>query len=140
MYDVRDKSVLCSLDHGAPVESCLFLPSGSIFISAGKILLQPPWNKSLNLTIRTCFHFNYFLGGKEVRIWDAFSRTLLTRSGQYHKTVTCMCLSQKGKRLLTGSLDQRVKVIDLVSYKVVHCMTYTSPILSIAASVSSLFI
>lgn len=48
-----------------------------------------------------------------------------------------MCLSTKGRRLLTGSLDHRVKVIDMVSYKVVHTMTYTSPILSIATSVSS---
>lgn len=71
-----------------------------------------------------------------MRIWDAFSRTLLTRCAQYHKTVTCMCLAQNGKRLLTGSLDHRVKVIDLATYKVTHTMSYTSPILSIAMSVS----
>lgn len=35
MYDIRDKSVVCSLDHGAPVESALFLPTGSILITAG---------------------------------------------------------------------------------------------------------
>ena len=35
MYDTRDNKVVCSLEHGAPVESCLFLPSGSLFITAG---------------------------------------------------------------------------------------------------------
>ncbi|XP_065205586.1 U3 small nucleolar RNA-associated protein 15 homolog [Planococcus citri] len=107
MYDIRDKSVACTLDHGAPVESALFLPTGSILVTAG---------------------------GKEVRVWDAFNRTLLATCSQYHKTVTCMCLATKGKRLLTGSLDHRVKVIDMVTYRVIHTMGYTSPILSIANS------
>lgn len=35
MYDIRDNKVVCSLEHGAPVESCLFLPSDSLFITAG---------------------------------------------------------------------------------------------------------
>lgn len=78
-----------------------------------------------------------FLGGKEIRIWDAFSRSLLTKCGQFHKTVTSVCVFRNGKRLITGSLDQRVKIFDLVSYKVVHTMTYTSPILSVACSVRS---
>lgn len=81
------------------------------------------------------FHLSS-LGGKEIRIWDAFSRSLLTKCGQYHKTVTSLCLCKNGKRLITGSLDQRVKIFDLVSYKVVHTMTYKSPILSVACSVS----
>lgn len=35
MYDIRDKSTVCTLDHGAPVESVLFVPSGSLFVTAG---------------------------------------------------------------------------------------------------------
>lgn len=77
-----------------------------------------------------------YVGGKEIRIWDAFSRSCLTKCGQFHKTVTCICPFRNGKRLIAGSLDQRVKIFDLVSYKVVHTMTYTSPILSVACSVS----
>ncbi|KAK7586226.1 hypothetical protein V9T40_004102 [Parthenolecanium corni] len=107
MYDARDEAVVCTLEHGAPIESALFLPSGSVFITAG---------------------------GKEIRIWDAFTRTMLARCSQYHKTVTSLSSFMNGRRLLTGSLDHRVKVIDLISYKVTHSMSYTSPILSIASS------
>lgn len=39
MYDVREQAVVCSLEHGSPIESALFLPSGSVFITAGTILL-----------------------------------------------------------------------------------------------------
>lgn len=51
-----------------------------------------------------------------------------------------MCYSAKGKRLLTGSLDKRVKVIDTKTYRVLHTMSYPSPILSIGVSVSFQFI
>lgn len=64
---------------------------------------------------------------------------MLARCSQYHKTVTSLSSFMNGRRLLTGSLDHRVKVIDLISYKVTHSMSYTSPILSIASSVSALF-
>lgn len=38
MFDSRTKSdPVFTVDHGAPVESVLFLPSGGIFISAGKV-------------------------------------------------------------------------------------------------------
>lgn len=40
MYDKRSEKVVFNLNHGAPVESVIFLPSGGIFISAGKSL-QP---------------------------------------------------------------------------------------------------
>lgn len=39
MYDARDEAVVCTLEHGAPIESALFLPSGSVFITAGKALI-----------------------------------------------------------------------------------------------------
>lgn len=35
MFDSRTKSVTMSVDHDAPVESLMFLPSGSLLISAG---------------------------------------------------------------------------------------------------------
>ena len=39
MYDTRTGSQpVFSVDHGSPVESLLFLPSGGVFISAGKEL------------------------------------------------------------------------------------------------------
>lgn len=36
MYDKRSESVVFNVNHGAPVESVLFLPTGGIFLSAGK--------------------------------------------------------------------------------------------------------
>lgn len=37
MFDSRTKSVTMSVDHESPVESLIFLPSGSLLISAGNI-------------------------------------------------------------------------------------------------------
>lgn len=37
MFDSRTKSVTMSVDHEAPVESLMFLPTGSLLISAGNI-------------------------------------------------------------------------------------------------------
>lgn len=51
MYDIRDKSVVCSLDHGAPVESVLFLPTGSVFITAGTYLSSRPNLRTIRLLI-----------------------------------------------------------------------------------------
>lgn len=47
------------------------------------------------------------LGGRYVKVWD------LLKGGQplvslrnHHKTVTCLCLSSNGQRLLSASLDR----------------------------------
>jgi len=109
MFDARTSSdPVFTVDHGAPVESVLFLPSGGIFVSAG---------------------------GTEVRVWDALAGgKLLARLCQHHKTVTCLCLASDSRRLLSGSLDRHVKVYDVSTYKPVHTIDYTSPVLSLAVS------
>ena len=38
MYDTRINASVFNIDHGAPVESVLFLPTGGVFLSAGKML------------------------------------------------------------------------------------------------------
>ena len=38
-------------------------------------------------------------------------------------------------RVLTGGLDQMVKVYDVSTYKVVHTMRYPAPVLCLAVSV-----
>lgn len=40
MYDTRTNEQVLCVDHGAPVESILFLPSGGIFLSAGEIAVD----------------------------------------------------------------------------------------------------
>ncbi|XP_039614384.1 U3 small nucleolar RNA-associated protein 15 homolog [Polypterus senegalus] len=106
VFDARtDKSVL-NMDHGQPVESVLLFPSGGLLVSAG---------------------------GRYVKVWD------LLKGGQqlvslknHHKTVTCLCLSSSGHRLLSGSLDRHIKVYSTTSYKVVHSFDYATSVLSLA--------
>jgi len=109
MFDSRTSmDPVFTVDHGAPVESVLFLPSGGVFVSAG---------------------------GTEVRVWDALAGgRLLAKLCQHHKAVTCLHLASDGRRLLSGSLDRHVKVYDVSTYRTVHTIDYTSPILSLAVS------
>ena len=46
-----------------------------------------------------------------------------------------MAFDGSAGRLLTGGLDQMVKVYDVSTYKVVHTMRYSAPILCLAVSV-----
>ncbi|KAG7278291.1 hypothetical protein CRUP_036368 [Coryphaenoides rupestris] len=105
LFDARvDKSVM-TMDHGQPVESLLLYPSEGLLVSAG---------------------------GRYVKVWD------LLKGGQplvslknHHKTVTALCLSSNGQRLLSASLDRHVKVYNTTNYKVVHNFDYATSILSL---------
>lgn len=108
MYDTRANECVFSVNHGSPVESVLFLPSGGIFCSAG---------------------------GTEIKIWDAFAGgKLLAKISQHSKAVTCLKLASNGKRLLSGSLDRHVKFYDTTNYQTVHTMDFSSQILSLGIS------
>ncbi|ETN58612.1 U3 small nucleolar RNA-associated protein 15 [Anopheles darlingi] len=108
MYDTRMKECVLSVDHGHPVESLVFLPSGGIFISAG---------------------------GTSVNVYDALAGgRKLAQLSQHHKTVTCLQLANDGKRLLSGSLDRHVKVYDIATYQVVHTIDSSNAILSLGIS------
>uniref|UniRef100_G3NKA3 U3 small nucleolar RNA-associated protein 15 homolog n=1 Tax=Gasterosteus aculeatus aculeatus TaxID=481459 RepID=G3NKA3_GASAC len=106
VFDARaDKSVM-TMDHGQPVESLLLYPSEGLLVSAG---------------------------GRHVKVWD------LLKGGQplvslknHHKTVTSLCLSSNGQRLLSASLDRHVKVYNTTNFKVVHNLDYAASILSLA--------
>ncbi|XP_052867282.1 U3 small nucleolar RNA-associated protein 15 homolog [Anopheles cruzii] len=108
MYDTRMKECALSVDHGHPVESVVFLPSGGIFISAG---------------------------GTSVNVYDALAGgRKLAQLSQHHKTVTCLQLASDGKRLFSGSLDRHVKVYDIATYQVVHTIDSSNAILSLGIS------
>lgn len=108
MYDTRTNKTVFTVDHGSPVESLLFLPSGGIFLSAG---------------------------GTEIKIWDTFGGgKLLGNISQHHKTITCLHLAQDGKRLLSGSLDRHIKIYDVSTFKVVHTLDYPNAVLSLGIS------
>ncbi|KAF3821754.1 hypothetical protein GH733_009796, partial [Mirounga leonina] len=106
MFDTRTNKSVISVEHGQPVESVLLFPSGGLLASAG---------------------------GRYVKIWDMLKGgQLLVSLKNHHKTVTCLYLSSSGQRLLSGSLDRKVKVYSTTSYKVVHSFDYAASILSLA--------
>ncbi|KAE9532124.1 hypothetical protein AGLY_010326 [Aphis glycines] len=107
MFDSRTKSVTMSVDHESPVESLIFLPSGSLLISAG---------------------------GTEVRIWDVLAGKLLAKLTQNHKTVTALCLAKQGTAIVTASLDKHVKIYNVSTFQLSHDITYPSAVLSIDIS------
>ncbi|KAI0938132.1 hypothetical protein AcV5_001173 [Taiwanofungus camphoratus] len=91
-----------------PVEQVLMFPSGTVALSsAGPIL----------------------------RVWDLVAGGRCMRAMSNHqKTVTSLAFDSRASRLLTGGLDQIVKVYDVSTYKVVHTMRYPAPILCLAIS------
>ncbi|XP_053611364.1 U3 small nucleolar RNA-associated protein 15 homolog [Plodia interpunctella] len=108
MYDCRSNETVLTTNHGSPVESLLFLPSGGIFISAG---------------------------GTEIKVWDIFNGgKLLANISQHHKTVTTLRLASNGSRLLSASLDRHVKVYDVSTFKTVHNIDFPNAVLSMAIS------
>ncbi|KAF5296592.1 hypothetical protein FQA39_LY19296 [Lamprigera yunnana] len=108
MYDNRSNKSVLSVNHGSPIESLLFLPTGGIFLSAG---------------------------GTDIKIWDIIAGgKLLGCISQHHKTITCLRLAMNNKRLLSGSLDRHVKVYDISTFQVAHTIDYPNAILSLGVS------
>lgn len=108
MFDTRTEKAVITVNHGSPIESILFLPSGSIFLTAG---------------------------GTDIKIWDTIAGgKLLGSISQHHKTITCLRLASNNKRLMSASLDRHVKIYDLNTYKVVHTLDYPNAVLSLGVS------
>lgn len=109
LWDLRtsDQTVsrcTMSLDHGAPVESCLVMPGGGLLLSAG---------------------------GNVVKVWDMLSGGKLLHSFSSHqKTITSIGLDGTGTRLLSGSLDGHLKIYDMKTYEVTHGFKYSSGVLA----------
>ncbi|KAF9467239.1 Trp-Asp repeat-containing protein [Collybia nuda] len=115
LFDAR--SGICEMAMGdttntigvrTPIEQVLMFPAGTIVLSSG---------------------------GPIIRVWDLVAGGRCIRALSNHqKTVTAMAFNATASRLLTGSLDQMVKVYDVSSYKVVHNMRYPAPLLCLAIS------
>lgn len=92
-----------------PVEQVLMFPSGTVALSSA---------------------------GPIIRVWDIVAGGRCIRALSNHqKTVTSLAFDANAGRLLTGALDQMIKVYDVSTYKVVHTMRYPAPILCVAISV-----
>lgn len=75
-----------------------------------------------------------------IRVWDLVSGGRCVKAMSNHqKSVTCLAFDGSAGRLLSGGLDQMVKVYDISTYKVVHTMRYPAPVLCLAVSVSICF-
>ncbi|GJJ07566.1 hypothetical protein Clacol_001769 [Clathrus columnatus] len=97
-----------STSSSVPVEQVLMFPSGSVALSSS---------------------------GPILRVWDIVAGGRCLRALSNHqKTITALTFDSKSTRLLTGSLDQMVKVYDVSTYKVVHTMRYPSSILCLGIS------
>ncbi|XP_075035928.1 U3 small nucleolar RNA-associated protein 15 homolog [Mixophyes fleayi] len=106
VFDARAEKSVMTMEHEQPVESVLLFPSGGLLVSAG---------------------------GRYIKVWDLLKGgQLLVSLRNHHKTVTSLCLSSSGQRLLSGSLDRHVKIYSTMNYKVVHSFDYAASILSLA--------
>ncbi|XP_027366616.1 protein SLOW WALKER 1 [Abrus precatorius] len=114
---VRDSKSSLQVNHGAPVEDVVFLPSGGMVATAG---------------------------GNSVKLWDLIGGGKLVFSMESHnKTVTSICVGRIGKdsgeesnqfRILSVGLDGYLKVFDYASLKVTHSMRFPAPLLSVGYS------
>ncbi|KAI9221031.1 WD40-repeat-containing domain protein [Blastocladiella britannica] len=108
LWDLRTNSAVMTLDHGAPVESTLFYRGSNALVSSGG-----PYFKV----------FDIVAGGR-----------VLHHVSNHQKTIMSMAFDHSGSRLLTGSLDQSVKIYNVATFKVVHTLKYPSPVLALAVS------
>ena len=109
LWDVRTGQAELSMKHGgAPVETVLPFATGGVAVS---------------------------LGGPILRVWDlTMGGRCVAAMSNHQKTVTCATFDGEQRRLLTGGLDQMVKVYDVENWNVVHTMRYSAPVLSLAMS------
>lgn len=108
MYDVRSNDCILSLNHGSPLESLVFLPTGGIFASAG---------------------------GNDIKLWDAVAGgRQLAAISNHTQAVTCLQVTSNGKHLISGSLDRHVKFFNTTNFQMIHKIPYTNSILSLGVS------
>lgn len=108
MFDQRSQDCIMSLDHGSPLESLVFLPSGGIFVSAG---------------------------GNDIKLWDAVSGgRQLALISNHTQAVTCLKVTSNGKHLISGSLDRQVKFFNTTNFQMIHKLGYPNSVLSVGIS------
>ncbi|KAL8141648.1 hypothetical protein V2J09_014680 [Rumex salicifolius] len=120
VWDIRasnSSGSALNINHGKPVESVVFLPSGGLIATAG---------------------------GNSVKIWDLIGGGKCVHSMESHnKTVTSICVGKVGKdsgeesdqyRLMSVSLDGYLKVFDYSKMKITFTMRYLQPLLSVGFS------
>lgn len=99
-------AAVMAMNHGAPVNAVLALPGGSLVVTAGS---------------------------NELKVWDLTAGAKLLQTVSAHqKSITCMCLTSSGDRLLTGGLDGHVKVYSVGDFTPVYGFKHGGAITSVA--------
>lgn len=113
LWDTRSSATpTFTLNHGAPVEDALMLPGGSLVVTAG---------------------------GNYLKVWDVVGGGSCIRTVSNHqKTITAIQYDSMSSRLLSGSLDNHLKVYDIADYKVTHSMDVGEAILSLGLSADNM--
>ncbi|KAL4854143.1 U3 small nucleolar RNA-associated protein 15 [Chlorella vulgaris] len=111
LWDVRHKRCLVTLDHGAPIESVAFFPTGSLLVTAG---------------------------GTDICIWHMLgSGQLVHRISAHQKTVTSVLVASmtgQAPHIMSAGLDGYVKTLDAETYQPSKVHRYSVPVMSMAAS------
>ncbi|ELR15292.1 U3 small nucleolar RNA-associated protein 15 family protein [Acanthamoeba castellanii str. Neff] len=109
LWDTRSGQAVIKINHGHPLEAVLPFPSSTLLFTAGS--------------------------DNEIRVWDILAGGRMIRSVSNHqKAITTLAFNADGSRLISGSLDQHLKIYDVVDYSVVHTIKYNAPILCSALS------
>jgi U3 small nucleolar RNA-associated protein 15 len=109
LWDARTSSSVMTWNHDAPVECVLMFPNDGMALSTGDNI---------------------------IKVWDIFKggNLPLHTFSHHQKTITTMCFNSSFSRLLTGSLDQHIKIYNIEDFKLEHSIKYSAPILSVALS------
>jgi len=108
-WDIRekpegDREPVMTLDHGFPVESICYFPSGLMLLSAGSTT---------------------------VKVWDLLKGVLVAEFGDCHgRTITSVSIDKLGETCLTTSLDSTAKAWDASSFTMLHSYILPKPALS----------
>ncbi|SZF06245.1 unnamed protein product [Blumeria hordei] len=91
--------------HAAPVEEVISMSSGTHVIAAAD---------------------------NQISVLDIVAARPLHILKNHQKTVTSLCLSSKGTRLVSGGLDGHIKIYETSSWNIVHGSKYPSPVLAVS--------
>lgn len=110
-WDQSSSQPLLTFNHGCPVEAVCFLPLKNWIVSAG-----------LN----------------SIKFWNAETGTLDREVIVHHRTITALCATDNEEFLLTGSLDQSIKILSLKEMTLAYQFKFSSSVLCIAISVNTI--
>ena len=118
-WDLREKKSIFEIDNESEITSMVAFPTNSNLIAVG--------GNDSHLRIFDLLNLSSSLGSSS-------SPSLLECLNNHQKAITSLSFDGFGKRLISGSIDQLVKIYDISDFSVKHTIKYSSPILSVAVS------